>query len=170
MRRYVMPGVAFFLFAAGWGSWLHGQVAPPPSKPGPPATVSSSPESEIVPPPPGYKFPNGQTYVFGVEWHLFNAGTAKVKMESAGSQQRVTALADSTGVVNALYKVHDRFEALFDRRTFCSLQVVKHTEEGSRKRDTQIRFDYARHKSVLDEKNRVVRQEGIGPSLKVVGE
>ena len=91
--------------------------------------------------------------MYGVEWHLFNAGTATLKMEAAGSEQRVTINADSVGVVNVLFSVHDRFEARFSPQTFCSLRVVKHSEEGSRKRDTQIRFDYSRGKSVLDEKN-----------------
>jgi Protein of unknown function (DUF3108) len=117
------------------------------------ASVSAYPPVQIAPPPPNYRFPNGQSYVYGVEWHLFNAGTATVKMESAGAEQKVTATADSAGVVNVLYGVHDRFEARFNPRTFCSLTVVKHTEEGSRKRDTQIRFDNSRKKSILEEKN-----------------
>ena len=91
--------------------------------------------------------------MYEVEWHLFNAGTARVKLELDGSQQHVTAVADSAGVVNALYKVHDRFEAFFDPRTFCSLRLSKHTEEGSHARQTELRFDYPRSKSVLDEKN-----------------
>src|SRR5207237_4733479 len=102
------------------------------------ASVSSSASTEIIPPPTNYRFPNGQSYVYGVEWHLFNAGTATVKMEPAGAEQKVTAIADSAGVVNVLYSVHDRFEARFNPRTFCSLTVVKHNEEGSRKRSTQI--------------------------------
>src|SRR5438128_5073767 len=74
-------------------------------------------------------------------------------MDSAGAQQRVTAIADSAGVVNAFYKVHDRFETRFDPRTFCSLHISKHLEEGSRKRQTELAFDYAWHKRVLDDKN-----------------
>ena len=40
-----------------------------------------------------------------------------------------------------------------DPRTFCSLSIFKHSEEGSHKRETSIHFDYARKKSTLDEKN-----------------
>jgi Protein of unknown function (DUF3108) len=119
----------------------------------PPVSVSAAPIGQIVPPPPNYQFPDGRTFVFGVEWHLFNAGTATVKMEAAASEQKVSAVADSSGVVNALYGVHDRFQAFFDPRTFCSLRIIKHTEEGSHKRDTQIHFDYPQKKSVLEEKN-----------------
>jgi len=115
--------------------------------------MSAAPSARVLPPPANYVFPNGQTYVYEVEWHLFNAGTARVGMAVDGGQQHVTAMADSVGVVNALYKVRDRFEAFFDPRTFCSLRVSRHTEEGSRARQTELRFDYTRSKSVLDEKN-----------------
>jgi hypothetical protein len=117
------------------------------------STISSSPGAQIVPPPPGYRYPNGQTYVYGVEWHLFSAGTAKVSLATSGAQEHVSATAESAGVVNALYKVHDLFEAFFDPRTFCSQRITKHTEEGSHSRQSEAGFDYGRRKSVLDEKN-----------------
>jgi len=91
--------------------------------------------------------------VYGVEWHLFNAGTATVTLALDGGLEHVTAVATSAGVVNALYKVQDHFEAFFDPHTFCSLRVSKSTEEGSHSRQTELHFDYSRHKSVLDEKN-----------------
>jgi hypothetical protein len=116
-------------------------------------TISAAPAARVMPPPPNYSFPNGQTYVFEVEWHLFNAGTARLTLGIEGGQQHVTAIADSAGVVNALYKVHDRFEAFFDPRTFCSQRVLKNTQEGSHSRQTEIHFDYSRSKSVVEEKN-----------------
>ena len=87
------------------------------------------------------------------EWHLITAGTAVVKMEGAGNERKVTASAESSGAVNIIFPVHDRFESHFDPRTFCSLSIFKHSEEGSHKRETSIHFDYARKKSTLDEKN-----------------
>jgi hypothetical protein len=153
MRNFVMAGLALLLCVVT-APWLPGQSgASSPSQAAPAATVSAAPASQIIPPPPNYHFPNGQQYVYTVEWHLFTAGNATVKLEAAGTDERVSATADSTGVVNALYKVHDRFEALFSAHTFCSQRVTKHTEEGSHKRDTAIVFDHVRGKSVLDEKN-----------------
>jgi Protein of unknown function (DUF3108) len=111
------------------------------------------PSAQILPPAPNYRFPNGQAYVYTAEWHLFTMGTATVKLESTGSDQKVTARADSVGVANVVYAVHDRFEARFDPRTFCSLGLTKHIEEGPHKRDTQVFFDYPRRKSILHEKN-----------------
>jgi Protein of unknown function (DUF3108) len=134
--------------------FLQTKTSPPAqSNQRPLPTISAAPAGKIVPPPANYRYPNDQTYVYGVEWHLLNAGTGRVVMKPEGAQQHVIATAESAGVVNSLYKVHDRFEAFFDARTFCSLRITKHTEEGSHLRQTDVHFDYARHKSVLDEKN-----------------
>jgi len=107
----------------------------------------------IAPPPSSYSFPDGQGYVYSAEWHFINAGTGVVRMQVAGDRRVVTATAESRGMVNVIFPVHDRFEAHFDPRTFCSLNIVKHSEEGSHKRDTSILFDYPHKKSVLDERN-----------------
>jgi Protein of unknown function (DUF3108) len=116
-------------------------------------TATIGPTAQILPPPSTHVFPDGQAYVYTVEWHLFTTGTATVSLNIAESGKKVTAMADSAGVVNVLYAVHDHFEARFDPSTFCSLGLIKHTEEGSHKRDTQVDFDYPRRKSVLREKN-----------------
>ncbi len=126
-----------------------------PSQPNPQTlpTISASPSSVIIPPPPNYHFPNDQTFVYAVEWHLLNTGTARMGLKAEGNQEHVISTALSAGVVNALYKVNDRFDSYFDPRTFCSLKIVKHVEEGSHARDSELHFDYARGKSVLNEKN-----------------
>jgi len=118
----------------------------------PTASIGRAP-AEITPPPPNYPFPDGRGYVYVAEWHLITAGTGVVKMEAAGGERKVTATAESQGVVNVIFPVHDHFESRFDPRTFCSLSISKHSEEGSHKRETSIHFDYARKKSTLDEKN-----------------
>ncbi len=106
--------------------------------------------ARIQPPADGHRFAVGQSYTYNAEWRIWKAGTATLKLEAPG---RVTAGADSSGFVALLYKVHDRFQADFDPRSFCSQQISKHTEEGFRKRDTSVRFDYGRRKSVLEETN-----------------
>jgi len=109
--------------------------------------------AQITPPPPNYPFPDGRAYVYSAEWHLITAGSGVVKMEAAGIERKVTATAESQGVVNVVFPVRDRFESHFDPRTFCSLSIFKHSEEGSHKRETSIHFDYANKKSAFDEKN-----------------
>ena len=70
-----------------------------------------------------------------------------------GSQEHVAATADSTGVVALLYRVQDRFNSYFDAKSLCSYKLMKHTEEGSHRRETVITYDYARGKAVLEERN-----------------
>lgn len=118
----------------------------------PTGSIGAAP-AKIVPPPPNYAFPDGRGYVYAGEWHLITAGTGIVRMDTSGNDRKVTATAESQGVLNVIFPVHDRFEAHFDPRTFCSLSIFKHSEEGSHKRETSIRFDYQHKKSLLDEKN-----------------
>jgi Protein of unknown function (DUF3108) len=125
---------------------LLAQQAPPT------ASIGTAP-ARIMPPPPNYPFPDGRGYVYAAEWHLITAGTGVVRMETAGNERKVTASAESQGVLNVIFPVHDHFEARFDPRTFCSLSIFKHSEEGSHKRETSIHFDYPHKKSLLAEKN-----------------
>jgi hypothetical protein len=68
---------AWFLFAILSVSLSQGQAHPSvPSEQASMPTISAAPSARVVPPPPNYGFPDGQTYVYEVEWHLFNAGTA----------------------------------------------------------------------------------------------
>jgi hypothetical protein len=140
---------------------------PPPSSSSPSANQpaaqkrvpdSISANSHIIPPPANYKFSNGETLVYDVEWRLWHAGIATIRLEAGGpgersGEERITGTADSSGAVSLLYGVHDRFETFFDAKTFCTRQITKTTEEGFRKRQTAIRFDYTRGKAVLDEKD-----------------
>jgi hypothetical protein len=118
----------------------------------PTATIGPAP-AQIVPPRPNYPFPDGRGFVYSAEWHMITAGTGVVRMDVASSERKVTASAESSGAVNVIFPVHDHFESHFDPRTFCSLSIFKHSEEGAHRRETSIHFDYARKKSVLDEKS-----------------
>lgn len=100
-----------------------------------------------------YQFPIGQTYVYGGEWRVFNAGIATLRMERAGQENRIVAAADAAGTVSLLYHVKDRLESFFDPTTFCSHNTSRHIEEGFRRVESNITFDYQRGKAVLDHKN-----------------
>lgn len=129
-------------------------VTPAPQRPpaGQPAQATIGSSARIVPPPATYRFPQ-QAYVYNVAWRLVPAGTATLRVQPAGAEQRVIGTADSAGVVSVLYRVRDRFESFLDPRTYCSRAISKKTEEGFRRLETNIRFDYARGKSVLEERN-----------------
>lgn len=153
MQRIVL--IPLFLLLVVCATTAKAPSRPQSSKTPPVATAQDTigPQSYIRPAPASYHFPNGQVLHYTVEWRIWNAGVATVRMDQAGSEQKVSVTADSTGFVSLLYKVADRFEAYFDRNSFCSTHIFKHSEEGLHKRDTNIRFDQVRKKAVLDEKN-----------------
>jgi hypothetical protein len=116
------------------------------------ASISAVPKSSIQPASEANRFPNNQTLHYEAEWRLWKAGTGTLKIEPSGEFQHVIATAEAAGAVALLYRVEDRLESYFDRKTLCSQQILKHSEEGLHRRETTIRFE-ASGKSVLDERN-----------------
>jgi hypothetical protein len=134
------------------------QRAKKPAAPEPPPASSVRGQGELVAPSVArprakYQFPIGQTYVYTGEWRVFNAGIATLRMEQAGPENRILAAADAAGTVSVLYHVKDRLESFFDPTTFCSHNTSRHIEEGFRRVESNITFDYQRGKGVLDHKN-----------------
>lgn len=112
-----------------------------------------TPSSHIAPPSPSYQFPNGKKFLYTVEWHSLTAGTATMRIDLDGSEEKLTATATTSGAVNFVFPVRSWFDAHITPKTFCSTRIFKHSEEGKRKKETQIQSDPARGKSIFDEKN-----------------
>ena len=118
-----------------------------------PATADAGNASRIEPLRSGFKFPYGETLHYEGEWRFISAGVATLRVEPAGAQNHLAVTADSAGVVSMLYRIQDRLNTYFDAGKLCSMKVVKHTEEGSRLRETTVSYDYARGKALLEERN-----------------
>jgi hypothetical protein len=119
----------------------------------PPQQAQIGVVARIQPLRPGVRLPYGQTLSYEGEWRFVPGGVATLRLEQSGAQTHVIATADSSGVVNLLYRIQERFNAYFDAKSLCSVKVMKHSEEGSRQRETVVTYDYARGKSVLEEHN-----------------
>lgn len=120
-----------------------------PAKPAePPQQFASMPK-----PDPANHFPAGQTLVYTAEWRVFNAGTATLRLEQTGQEAHVFGAADAAGTVALLYHVRDRYESFFNTASLCSKSLSKKMEEGLRRVNADIAFDYQRGKAVLDQKN-----------------
>ena len=135
-----LPAVAALLLAAAstffWGQ--QAPVAPLPTLPAPRA---------------GYNFPAKQTFTYAVDWRVFPAATAVLHLEADGDKEHLTATADTTGAINLLFHVSDKFQATFDREKGCTTEFDKQTVEGRRQVTSTLKLDYAQSKSTLDEKN-----------------
>lgn len=146
-RRFHLPAATALMVCAGLNS------APVFGGAAHPRTVASSPpESHIVAPQPQYTFGN-QKFVYSVQWHFLSAGTSTVEIQHAGSGARVLGTADSAGMPDKIFKVHDLFSATVDTKTFCTSQVEKHNQEGKRQYEETVALDYPHGKSRVDVKN-----------------
>ena len=106
-------------------------------------------------PQPGFAFPSKQTLTYSVDWRVFPAGTAVLHFEAAGDRERVSASADTTGAINLLFHVSDKFQSSFDRAKGCTYEFDKQTVEGRRQISSTLKLDYDQSRSILDEKNLV---------------
>jgi len=132
-RRYAIAFLCAFVLA----SLAHGQLAAPQ---------------------PNFSFPQKQTLTYSVDWRVFSAGTAVLHFETTGDRERLTANADTSGAINLLFHVSDRFQSTFDRQKGCTEEFDKQTVEGRRQINSTLRIDYTQNKAILDEKNQVTGQ------------
>jgi hypothetical protein len=109
----------------------------------------------LLPPAANFSFPAKQTLTYAVDWRVFPAGTATFHLEQVGDMQHIIATGESIGAVNLLFRVNDRFESYFNRKTGCSTSFAKQLQEGRRQLVSTLRFMSGQGKQVLEEKNLV---------------
>ena len=120
------------------------------------AAIGQAQQLPTLPPPAaGYVFPAHQTLTYKVDWRVFTAGTAIFHLETQGTQEKVTASADTIGAVNMLFPVEDRYQSAFDTKTGCSSSFNKQIIEGRRKINSDLSFNYAAGNQTQFEKNMV---------------
>lgn len=92
-------------------------------------------------------------FVFAVEWRLIRAGTVRMQVEPVpdSTKGRAQVYAESQGLVAALYKVLDQYQA--DYEDGCQIASVLNALEGRRHRETRITIDAARRRASYFEKD-----------------
>jgi hypothetical protein len=119
-------------------------------KPAPPVQIPT-----LTAPDPAYPFPTRQTLTFSVDWRVFTAGSAIFHLEQNGTDEKVTADANTSGNVNMIFPVADKFTSGFDSRTGCSTGFNKQLSEGRRRVSGDLTFDYANGKQNETNRNLV---------------
>ena len=112
----------------------------------------------LPPPRAGFTFPAKQTLTYLVDWRVFPAGTAVLHFDSDGARERLSADAETSGAINLLFHVSDKFQSTWDRDKGCTAEFDKQNVEGRRQINSTLKLDYAQGKSILDEKNLVTGQ------------
>ena len=134
------------LGAFGWALWASALLSIP-------SLAQQTPP--LLPPRPGYSFPVKQTLTYQVDWRVFPAGTAVVRFEADGPRENLTVSADSSGAINLVFHLSDRFQSSFDRDKGCTDDFNKQTVEGRRQMTSTLHLDYTQGRSILNEKNLV---------------
>ncbi len=121
-------------------------------------TILAQQAPQLPPPRAGYSFPQKQTLTYSVDWRVFPAGLAVVRFEAADTRENITASADTSGAINLLFHVSDRFQSSFDRTRGCTDDFNKQTVEGRRQKISTLHVDYTQNRSILNERNPVTGQ------------
>jgi hypothetical protein len=148
LRRFTSSFLAAVAIAGS------GLLAQSPAQPAGQAGANGSQSvAPLAPPRAGYSFPTKQTLTYAVDWRVFPAATAVLHMEQDGTMEKLTVDAATTGVINMIFRVNDKFQTTFDREKGCSAEFDKQTVEGRRQINSTMKMDYATGKSVLEERN-----------------
>jgi hypothetical protein len=107
----------------------------------------------LPPPRTGWSFPQKETLTYAVDWRVFPAGTAVLHLEADGDAERISVTGDSVGAINLIFRVSDRFQSSFNRKTGCSMSFSKQLIEGHRQVNSDQQFTYGQHRTSYDEKN-----------------
>ncbi|HEY0785310.1 MAG TPA: DUF3108 domain-containing protein, partial [Acidobacteriaceae bacterium] len=123
--------------------------------PAPPVQARASASATLPAPRSGWSFPNHQTLSYAVDWRVFPAGTAVLHLDADGDAERINVVGDSTGAINLLFRVSDRFQSSFSRSSGCSAYFAKQLVEGHRLVNSDQRFAYPQSRTTYDEHNLV---------------
>ena len=92
---------------------------------------------------PAVSLPGKETLSYLIEWRLFNAGRARVELESLGQPHpgyQVRLRLESTGIVSKLFKVDDTYLGSLNPN-YCAQTLQMSINEGNRHRDAKVTFD-----------------------------
>jgi hypothetical protein len=104
----------------------------------------------------GAGLPAKESFIYGIDWRLFNAGKARVDLTTTTEprpESQIKLHLESTGFVSKLFRVEDDYTALLNRN-LCAESVSLISHEGSRMRDTRITFDAETKKASYLERDR----------------
>jgi hypothetical protein len=109
----------------------------------------------LPPPHPGFNFPQHLTLNYVVDWRVFPAGTASIRLDGENDSEHVQATADSSGATNLIFRVNDRYSSTFSRSQGCSAAFSKQVLEGRRQLSSDQQFNQATRRTIYDERNAI---------------
>ncbi|MBO6605578.1 DUF3108 domain-containing protein [Psychroserpens sp.] len=102
-------------------------------------------------------FQDGEWFKFKMSYSgWLKAGEATLKINEKQLNGKpvyhVVGKGKTTGLINAVFKVRDRYESYFDRETGTPYKFIRKIDEGGHTKDIEIDFDHAEQVAVVNNK------------------
>ncbi len=102
-------------------------------------------------------FQDGEWFKFRMSYsNFFKAGNAtlEVKEKTLDGRQvyHVVGRGYTTGPVKLFFKVKDRYESYFDKRSGMPYKFIRNIDEGGHTKDIEIKFDHNNRKAYVENK------------------
>jgi len=104
-------------------------------------------------------FQKGEWFKFRMSYSgWLKAGEATLKIDEKQLKGKpvfhVVGKGKTTGLINAFFKVRDRYESYFDKATGAPYKFIRKIDEGGHTKDIEIEFDHEGHKAIVNNKKR----------------
>jgi hypothetical protein len=99
--------------------------------------------------------PGSESFGYNIEWRMVRAGFAQINVEKNADSESISKIhlrVTSGGLVARLFRVQDSYAAAYDA-AFCTTAVNMASEEGRRKRETEIRIDRGSNRARYTERD-----------------
>jgi len=96
-------------------------------------------------------FKCGEQLVYRIHYGFIDGGQASIKIEDSlvpvlgKKSYHIIGTGVSTGVLNAVFKVNDRYETYIDAQSLCPLMFIRRVDEGGFKINQDMLFDQDYH-------------------------
>jgi Protein of unknown function (DUF3108) len=104
--------------------------------------------------PQSDSLPARETFSYDIEWRLITAGKANVEWAQTRFGWQANLHVESVGLVSKFFRVVDDYNANLDP-ALCAMTSQSTSNEGSRRRETHVAFDYGSRKADYLERDRV---------------
>jgi hypothetical protein len=99
------------------------------------------------------RFPFPEKLTYRIEWRMLTAGVANLEfVRNTSTQWTINLDLESSGVVNRLYRVQDKYKVSGDDR-FCAANALLEAQEGKRHNRSRLTFDNSAHKLQFEEQD-----------------
>ena len=108
-------------------------------------------------------FGDGEWFKFKMSYsNWLKAGNATLTVKDTKLEDKevyhVVGKGWTTGMIKWFFKVKDRYESYFDRKTIKPYKFIRNIDEGGHTKDIEINFDHENNKAFLNDKKQNVQK------------